>query len=51
LVSKQECWSQDETYANLSYILSLPDGKKLIQQYLKMFGIDEQESAKKYAIK
>ena len=51
LVSKQERWSTDETFVNLSFILSQPNGSGTIKTYLKMFGIDDKEAGKKYGIK
>ena len=51
LVSKQERWSTDESYANLSFILSQPNGSSTIKTYLKMFGIDDKDAGKKYGIK
>lgn len=50
-ISRQENWSEDETYENLLYMLSTPSGVSAIKQYLKMFGFTDAEISKNYGIK
>lgn len=50
-IARQEQWSTDESYTNLQFILESKGGVELIKSYLKMYGIDEKESSKKYNIK
>lgn len=50
-VRVQEEWSSDETYDNLSMILSQKNGSDLLLDYLKLYGIDSKEANKKYGVK
>jgi hypothetical protein len=49
-VSKQEQWSTDEAFDNISFILSFNDGTEIIREYLRMFGITSEEAKKVYKI-
>lgn len=50
LVSKQEQWSTDETIDNLSFIMSNSEGNGIMKDYLRMYGIGDDEAKKIYKI-
>lgn len=49
-VAKQEQWSTDEAFDNLSFILSSNSGNEILREYLRMFGITAEEAKKVYKI-
>ena len=49
-VSKEEQWSTDETIDNLSFILSKQEGTDIIKEYLKMYGVGDDEAKRTYKI-
>jgi N-glycosylase/DNA lyase len=50
LVSVQERWSRSETIENLSFITSTKEGSQTLKDYLKLYGISEDEAKKVYKI-
>jgi hypothetical protein len=50
LVSVQEKWSRSETIENLSFITSTKEGSQTLKDYLKLYGVSEDEAKKVYKI-
>jgi hypothetical protein len=49
-LSKQEKWSTDEAFDNISFLLSTNGGNEILVQYLNMFGITREDAKKVYKI-
>jgi len=49
-ISTQENWSTDETFDNISFILSTDMGCEVLRDYLKLFGISADDAKKIYKI-